>query len=287
MAGKLALQPISGLTYERRVIQPEAPPAGIHGGPADPKHGQPGETAEPYPWIEFLGPHGPYGPGDDELLSEGPEQRTLPAGLGNQNPFGDQTPYGPGLHAGPITKGMPAKDRGPEGTAAHLQQSFEAHSVNTGSQLPARASSNPLQDRWEFFWNAVQGEDLLPPVPGQVSAQAAGIGANDRTSNAYHKANQYGLNMSHRLRRYAYGPIPGNTMWMQPGGRVLHKTLAGPSRPPIGEGPFSGQDMTQAYGIQGAILQDPATEYVSPPQPYVVPAAQQGYDESAPPIELW
>src|SRR5215469_5299135 len=132
MAGNLALQPISGLSYARVVIQPEAGPAGVHGNPANQKHGNVGEIAEPYPWIEFLGPHGPYGPGDDELLSEGPENRTLPAGAFIQDPFSDQTPYY--THAGPITKGMPAKDRGPNGTADYLQQSYEAHSVNTGAQ---------------------------------------------------------------------------------------------------------------------------------------------------------
>lgn len=288
----LGITGIQGLNQERFrvVIQPEAPPAGVHGGSVDPKHGHTGEVAEPYPWIEFLGPHGPYGPGEDQMLSELPEDRTLRAGDIRQDPSGDQTPYY--SHAGPNIPGiMLNHETGPshlpDGVSDYLRKSALAHGTRTNAAEKGRASSNPENDPWLRFWEPVQGEDILPPVPGQVSVAAGGFGTHDRTSNTYHKVNSYQLNTSHRMRRYSTNVVPGNWMWMNPGGRPLHKTLAGPAQVPVGEGPFSGQDQGYGYGPEGAILMDPATSYVTPPLPYTTPPALQGSGESAPVIELW
>lgn len=64
------------------------------------------------------------------------------------------------------------------------------------------------------------------------------------------------------------------------------KSLPGPARPPVGvNSPFYNQNIGQAYDIHGAILQDPATEYVAPPTPYVAPAIQA--DDSMPTIDYW
>lgn len=280
MAG---LQPVTGLPRFRAVIQPEAPPESVHGGPSNPLHGHFGEQATPYPWEEFAGPHGPYGPAEDAMLSDLPESGTLQAGILSQDPAADLTPYL--THAAPHIAGL-EMDRGPEGNARVLKQSMAAHAVKTNASAAGIASSNPLQDHWNGFWNTVQGEDNLMGAGTQTGFQANGFGANDRTSNPFHKSNPYGLNSSHRMRRYATGSIPGNYMWMRPGGRPMVKTLAGPARPATGEGPFYGQDVTQTFGIQGAILMDPATEYQAPPQPYVTPPVTQ-VSESAPVIELW
>lgn len=177
-------------------------------------------------------------------------------------------------------------DRGPDGNSRVLRQSYEAHSVDTGAARKARASSDPQQDHWEGFYNLVAGDDEVPVTPGAIAYQANGFGVNDRRSNPMAKVNQYGFATSHRLRRFATGSVPGNYMWMLPAGRPMNKTLAGPARPATGEGPFSGQDTTASFGYQGATLQDPATEYVSPPQPLVVPATQDSEDY-APAIALW
>lgn len=276
--------PVTGLSSAKFEIRPQAPPESMHGGPVKQAHASPGEQAQPYPWEEFAGPHGPYGI-ENELLSETPEQRTLPAGYLAQDPSGDQTPYH--SHAGPITKGMPASDRDPLGTAEYLNQSWQAHGVKTNAGAKGVASSNPLQDQWNGFWNTVPGDDALTDnkADGQVGPSSFGFGVNDHRSNAFAKVNSFGLAASHRMRRYAQSPIPGNTMWMRPGGRPMVKTVAGTSKPPVGEGPFYGQDMTRDYGIQGVVLMDPATEYVAPPQPYVTPELSSA--ESPPVIELW
>lgn len=279
MAG---LQPVTGLPRFRAVIQPEAPPESVHGGPSNPLHGHFGEQATPYPWEEFAGPHGPYGPAEDELLSDLPESRTFAAGTLDQDPYSDRTPYR--THAAPHITGVEF-DRGPEGNARVLRQSAEVHAVKTNAAAMGFASSNPLQDHWNGFFNLVEGEDMVSPGSNQVAFQANGFGANDRTSNPFHKSNPYGLNSSHRMRRYATGSIPGNYMWMRPGGRPMVKTLAGPARPAVGEGPFYGQDIGRSFDTHGVALTDPATEYQAPPQPYVTPTTQG--TESAPVIELW
>jgi hypothetical protein len=178
-------------------------------------------------------------------------------------------------------------DRGPEGNAEVLAQSWEAHGVRTNAAEKGRASSNPLQDTWIRFWNTIRGEDLVPPLPTATGPAVFGFGNNDRVSNPFHKENQFGLHASHRLRRYAQSPIPGNTMWMQPAGRPMQKSIAGTSRPAVGPGPFYGQDVSLPFGIEGAILMDPATEYVAPAGPRVSPQTQATSIDIAPDVPLW
>jgi len=87
------------------------------------------------------------------------------------------------------------------------------------------------------------------------------------------------------MRRFATGSIPGNYMWLKPGGRPLYKTMAGPARPAVGENsPFAGQDPTLAFGTLGGILTDLPAEYEAPPQPAL---AQAMPDVSVPEIGLW
>jgi len=275
--------PIQGLPNTRVVVQPEAPPEKVHGGPANEFHGNVGERAEPYPWEEFAGPHFPHEPADAAMLGDLPESMTFAAGYLAQDPSGDQTPYH--SHAGPITKGMPAADRDPEGTAEYLRQSYEAHSVKTGASRAGRQGAYVQEDAWTGFWNTVPGDDQVPTVPGPIGASVGGFGVNDHRSNAFAKVNSFGLAASHRMRRFATGHIPYNYMWMNGAGRPLHKFLPGTLNPPIGEGPFQGDDPMNTYGIQGAVLQEPATEYVAPPQPYVQPTTQGM--ELPQEIELW
>ena len=290
----LGITGITGLNTDRFrvVLQPEAAPAGVHGNAVDPKHTQTGETAEPYPWIEFLGPHGPYGPAESDLLSELPESRTLPAGEIVQDPSGDQTPYY--THGGPNIPGLlfnreTGPNHLPDGASSYLEKSRLAHGVRTNAGEKGRQSSNPENDPWTSFYEPIQGEDLLTNDrvrDGQVGPSAFGYGVNDHMSNDFPKVNSYGFNTAHRMRRYSTNVVPGNWMWLNPGGRPLHKTMPHSAYPPTGDGPFSGQDATYGYGIEGAILMDSATEYVAPPQPKVVPAVQ-AYDDVSPVVELW
>ena len=106
---------------------PELTAQEIHGSTVNPKHGVPGETAEPYSWEAYggawgSGGHGPYG-AENFLLGELPENDTFAAGNIAQDPTGDRTPYG--TYAAPSIGGLLFnRDIGPEqlpdGNAAYL-----------------------------------------------------------------------------------------------------------------------------------------------------------------------
>lgn len=277
---------IAGVQGFRTVRQPFADAATMQGGTADPLHGQFGEQTQPYPWQEFAGKIGPFGP-EIGLLADEPESQTLAAGNMTQSQILDKTPYR--THAGPHIDQPKTDDRLPDGNADYLQRSYDAHSVRTNAPAFPRASSNPQQDSWQGFYSVVPGGDMTTNTnkDGQVGPQAFGFGVNDHVSNDFPKVNAYGYNMAHRHRRYATGSVPGNYMWLKPAGRPLSKTLAGPARPAIGLGPFQGDNPMATFSQHGAILSDPATSYVSPPQPYVTPATESGDADIAPVIPLW
>jgi hypothetical protein len=263
---------------------PEAPPFEQQGGPSDPLHGNFGEQASPYPWMNV--PMGPY-PGSIDPLPGivddfGGGESGLAAGLLAQDPTADQTPN---YHAAPFpnegpTARMPdqmdATGRN-DGSTRQLLQSLRIHATNTGAGLRRLFdwTYGSKQDEWTGFFNDVQGEDFVPAIPGSVSSNAGGFGANDHISNAYHKANASGFNTAHRHRRYATGPIPGNTMWMKPGGRPMVRSFTNQHNFPT-SGAFAGDDPGATFGYQGAVLQDIPSEYVAPPQPSLASAAVSG-----------
>jgi hypothetical protein len=261
------------------ISSPEAPPFEVHGGPANPMHKQWGETASPYPW-EVV-PMGPY-PGlmnpIDGMVGSVPGSGSLEAGLMAQDPTSDQTPA---YHAAPFPNEGPAspspdqldKHGRAEGSTRQLLQSLRIHASNTGAGLRRLFAPTQLvkQDEWTGFFNPETGEDLVPPIPGSISSNAGGFGTNDHVSNAWHKANAYGINTSHRHRRFATGPIPGNQMWMKPGGRPMVRSYTGQHNFPV-SGAFAGDIPGATFGYQGAILVDTPPEYVAPPQVSVGPA---------------
>jgi hypothetical protein len=259
------------------VSDPEAPPFQVMGGPADPMHGQPGETAEPYPW-EIV-PMGPY-PGSIDPLPGMVDDRTAAqqnlsaqAGYLAQDPTADQTPA---YHAAPFsTEGPNALQadqmdvrRRNAGSRRQLLNSLWLHAHNTGASLRRLFdfTYGSKQDNWVGFFNPIPGEDIVPTVPGSVGYQANGFGVNDHMSNAFRKQNAYGFDTAHRHRRYAYSPIPGNTMWMKPGGRPMVRSFTGQHNFPT-SGAFAGDDPGYTFGYQGAVLTNTPSEYVAPPQP--------------------
>lgn len=293
-----ALSGLSGLAGIQSidVDQPEATPEERMGGPADQYHGNWGEQAGPYPWESSLamgGSHGPYGPenqmlGDEMWFCE-------PAGDPSQDPTADyNTPSLNKSHASvhnvTISGGVPSQSE-----AIHHQiDQMGNHGSNLGTSrnMTTDQLGYAVQDDWVEVWNVTPGHEDTPTAPGSISNQSGGWGANDHVENTYHKQNGWDLNAAHFHRRYAAGSIPGNYMWMKPGGRPMAKTLAGPARPAIGEGsPFQGDDLGETFAYDnGAILQDQPTQYVPPPEPYLAPpiaatdtASEQGTDGT----DLW
>lgn len=294
MANPNGVQGLQGLTQLQGFVNsdPELSPLELHGGTVDPKHSEWGEDEEPYPWVAYggawgLDTYGSGGPATDELIGSpnGGEARTLPAGYQAQDPTGDQTPYR--SHAGPFPKGRETS-LSPDATSRQLMQSNELHGIDTGAALAHTYMPTmvPKNDTWTGFYNPETGETQLQPIPDQIKGSVGGWGHHDVTQS-FARQNQYGFNTAHRHRRFATGQVPGNSLWLQARGRPLIKSLPGPSRPPVGiNSPFAGQDVGQAFGIDGAILQDPATEYVAVPTPYVAPALQS--DAGPPPeIDYW
>jgi hypothetical protein len=272
--------------------EPEAPPEVVHGSSANPAHGQWGEAAQPYSWqsqlTNYSGHTGPYGL-ENGLLGDENAMQGEPAGQLGHDPYGDLTPYRG--HAAPMTRTL----SGPlpsqyDAVNQQLVQAAEIRSTDLGAsrKFTLTEVGDAQQDHWQGIWD-VSTEPTKYPQPGSDPAHGAsmfGFGTNDRPVNANRKVNLFGFGNGHHHRRFAIGSIPGNYMWMKPGGRAMIKTLAGPARPAVGaNSPFEGDDLGASFGIQGAVLVDVPSEYQPPPSPQV--AAPVNYDEPAPSVPLW
>jgi hypothetical protein len=274
---------------------PQADAADIQGGPVNPKHAQFGETAEPYSWENPAYGNlqrGPFGP-ENELLGDLPESLTFGAGNIAEDPTGDRTPYGPGNHGGPMPRAL-GTSVDPDEISRQLIQSRDLHAIDTnaGAQSLYNPTLNPQQDSWDQLLEVTPGDSMIDPaMPSQLKAAGSqgGFGSHGR-ENTFARQNSYGFDSRHQHRRYATGSVPGNYMWMKPGGRPMIKSLPGPARPATGAGsPFQGQNTGTTFAYDnGAVLQDSALEYVPPPSPYVAPNNTPDYSgESAPVIDLW
>lgn len=278
--------PLTGLSalagYQVQIdADSQATPEERMGGTADPAHGQ--YLAEPsIPRGSRIGPpHGPFGP-ENQLLSD---EFWFMEGGGqpDQDPDFD---YTPNTHAGPWPKGILSGantgDVGPDATASRLAQSYALHSLDKNAKARLQTDrAFALNDEWQTVEQLNPGSDTLQEVPKQAKSGLAGWGTTDRRQSM-ERQNEFGFDSAHQHRRFAVGSIPGNTMWMRPGGRPLVKSFAGPARPPIGENsPFTGQDLGQTFGIDGAVLQNVPTEYVPPAQPNLaVPVTYPGDNDS-------
>jgi hypothetical protein len=220
-----------------------------------------------------------------------PDVGGLEAGFMAQDPTADQTPA---YHAAPFPNEGPAALNADQvdiinrakGSTRQLLDSFRVHAHNTGAGLRRLFDPTMLskQDSWTGFFNPEMGEDIVPKIPGSVSNNAGGYGSNDHVSNAYAKVNRYAFNTSHRHRRYATGPIPGNNMWLKPGGRPMVRSNTGQYHFAT-SGAFEGDDPGATFGLPGAILAEVPSEYAPPPQVNTTSAVID--DQSAPAIPLY
>lgn len=278
MAPLAGLQGIAGsITYD-----PQASAEQRLGGPADPRHGQPyAVPPAQYPWEVLTGVAPPQQYGDQAPLA-GSTDWAQPAGSSDQHPFFDGTPN---THAAPWPKGVEQSVQ-PDAVARQLEQSVAIHATDMGGSRRMHTTVAALQDRWSDFWTVDHGSSLQDAnMPGQLKAAAGGYGTTDRVSS-FARQNGFGFDSVHMHRRFAIGSVPGNYLWMKPGGRPMRKSQAGPARPPVGQAsPFTGQDLTRDFGVQGAVLQDVATEYTAPPEPYLAPSYGPSPDPG--PVSWW
>lgn len=279
------------------VTNPEATPFEVHGYPVHPTHSQPGEQASPYPWENI--PMGPYpglmNPIDGMITEIGNNSNALDAGYLAQDPTADQTPSynaAPFPTEGPTSPTADQLDMAErlKGSTRQLLESASIHASNLGASLKRLFMPQMLarQDDWQAFYNPETGNDNVPKIPGQFGYAANGIGVNDHVSNAYAKVNAYNFNTAHRHRRYAGGAIPGNNMWMKPGGRPMVRSFTGIDHFPL-SGAFANDDPGATFGYQGAILQNIPSEYVAPPEPNLAPnvVATTAPPQSIPEIQFF
>jgi len=276
------------------IASPEAPPFDQQGGTVNPKHAVSGEQASPYPWENA--PMGPY-PGlmqpIDGIIGETSDYG-LPAGMLGQDPTSDQTPStynaAPFLRENPSSKMADQMDihGRAEGSTRQLLDSLRVHASNTGAGLKRLFLPQMLarQDNWTGFFNEVPGEDNTPVVPGSVGMVAGGFNVNDHRSNPYAKVNAYGFNTSHRHRRFATGPIPGNTLWLKARSRPMVRTLTNQYNFPV-SGAFAGDDPGATFSTAGAVLTTVPSEYVPPPQPYLAPVSNNPVASDVPDISYY
>lgn len=286
-----ALQGLTGLSTLQTLQEdtPEASAEEIHGSAANPFHGQTGEQAAPYSSASLAVPaaESAYdGPVEGLVDDTSYFHPLLTAGKLTDDPTSERAPW---THAAPWPKD-PIGDGsvGPDNTLRQVEQNAAIHAIDVGGKRNVQIfTMDPLQDDWRELWEVNPGGVDLTTVPGQMKSGAApgGRGHTDRTQSNAHQ-NSYGFDSKHMHRRYAAGSIPGNYMWMNPGGRPLIKSAAGPARPPIGEGSqFQGNDLGQAFGIDGAVLQSPPVQYVAAPAPYVAPG-YAAYQMEAPMVGI-
>lgn len=273
MQGLTALTAIAG--YQTSINEDaQATPEERSGGTVDPKHGHWDPNANRVAYESQLvqaGGHGPYGP-ESQLLDDD-EWHYFPAGNEMQDPYMDRTPS---RRAGPWPKGIasPVPGENPDDIANQLRQSMAIHAIKTNAAK--RSGYSPLgdinNDTWGGFYEVDPGHTDQQPIGRQAMSSGYAYGTRDR-EHSFARQNEYGFDSAHKMRRYATGSVPGNYMYLEPGGRPLSKSLAGPARPAIGpDSPFGGQDLGQSFSIDGAILQTIPSEYVAPPQPELAPA---------------
>jgi hypothetical protein len=283
MDGLTGLQPLDGpVRLLETAAESQATPEDRSGDPADPRHGQWGQQARPYPWQSSMmanpgGGHGPYGP-ENAFLDDDYWAMT-PAGNASQDDTMDKTPS---TRGGPSPKGVlsgPIPGDGPDDIAEQLQQSMAIHGIRTNAGVRALVPPQALgiqNDTWVDFWEMNPGETMLQPLSRQQMGSSFVFGSRDRTQT-FARQNEYSFDSAHMHRRWATGSIPGNTYWMRPGGRPLVKNIPTVARAANGPtSPFAGDDTMYDFTPYGAVLLATPTEYTPPPQPNLIAANYSG-----------
>lgn len=273
---------------------PFATPEERMGGTAHPFHSHVGEIAVPYSWQSQLVPGAHPGPrGTENQMLADPLWFLESAGSPYEDPdFDYNMPSLTRSHGSVknITLSGPLPNQADSINLQTAQMGNKSSDLHTSRQMQRDQLGLATQDNWQEIWEVNPGSDDVPNTTKQIAFQSAGFGVNDAPSNAYHKTNAFGWEQKHMHRRYAWNNIPGNYMWMIPGGRPLFKSIAGPARPPIGAGSqFEGQDIGFAFSYDtGATLMDTPQEYIPPPSPNIATYTPTYADPmGTDPIDLW
>lgn len=263
-------RPITGLSglagYDVLIDEDsQATPEERLGGVADPRHAEFSPEEQIRRGSRIGEPRGPYGP-DNQMLGD-EVWFFQDGGHPSEDPNYD---YTPATRAAPWPKGIASGPIGrvdPDVIGPRRELSNELHGVDTNADRKRTRDLDAQNDTWETIDQLNPGHTEQAELPKQMKSAGFGWGTTDRVQSM-ERQNEYGFDSAHQHRRWATGSIPGNTMWMRPGGRPLVKNLPGPAKLPVGtDSPFAGDDTGANFGIGGAILQSVPSEYVAPPQP--------------------
>jgi hypothetical protein len=259
LTGITGLAPVSPVF----IPDPGAPAEVIHGGPADPAHGNYlwDTTGYGMPWL--------WQPGVDTadasvaaaLLGSVPPT----AGAGT-DPSLYSAPTETGSHAAPWpsfgTADGAVNDR--DQAAARQLANAELHSYDTGDAL-ARLTNPPVTTQMPWSVEAdyvTAGQSILQPVPEQMTGQLG----RDRVQGTP-ALNADGFDSAHVYRTRATGDVPGNFLWLDGRQRPMQVQVAGRLTYPVGsDTPFAGQ-VPGAGAVDGAVLTGLPPVYSAPPFP--------------------
>lgn len=261
---------LQGLTgFGPQVIpDPGATAEEIHGGPANPAHGQYawGEISRA-PWQSYYGQDpadAAAAPGDLIGLAPG----SLPAGT---DPGAYRDPTSTGSHGAPWPSiGIDNGDvRSRELAAQRQSANQDLHAAPDTSMLRRIGTELVANQQMELTTEAdyvSSGESLLQPVPNQLR----GNFGFDRIQG-YAPINGYGFDSAHVRRPRRTGTIPGNFAWLTGSQRPMVVTFAGRQTWPVAAGsPFEGQQ-PGAGSVDGSALTGLPPTYTPPQTPATGP----------------
>lgn len=257
---------------------PAADAATMHGGPANPAHGE-AFWPDPYryPWT--------YQPG---IPTSG--AASVPAGLpadgvppvlgAGTDPYAYANPTATGSHNAPWprfgTADLAVSDRD-EAARRQLQNTAD-RGLDTGD--PERFQTAPdatSKMPWGFEADFVTiGQTILQPVPDQMRGQAG----RDRIQGTP-PLNEYGFDSAHITRPRAGGHVPGGFLWLRGAQRPMTVRPAGRQTYPVGTGSYFEGQNPGAGSVDGAVLSGLPAAYTPPPLP---PTGNALDTSSAPPV---
>lgn len=272
MAG---LQGLSGIGPVDVVIPvSEATAEQAQGGSADPRHalgalgGVYGYQLTPGVW------QAPYGTANQIIGTMPP---IAPAGAPLQDPRADLTPD---THGAPwptlgLADSVPVDG---EHAATDLQRMAAIHASDTGASQEVTYNIAEPAGNWGTVDYTTPGVSMLATgLPRQLMGNVNGIGSTDRI-HGMARQNEYGFDSAHVYDRRSRIGVPGNYMWMRPGGRPLVIEPHGQTNMFDGQdSPFAGHGLqVQTRTVRGGILQNQPTAYTPPPEPLLAPPLDQG-----------
>jgi hypothetical protein len=244
---------VAPVTRTAVITDPGATPPQIHGGPANPAHGQ-------YTWEDDGSMWLPWEvvPGGPGLMAASVDTALIGSVPPSAEPGFDPDAYANSTMT--LSHGAPwpharvpdignVSDR--EAAAAQSQANMALHSVDSGD--PAAFTTQPIPSTrgdWERMGYVTAGESGLElPGPQMIGNANTGFRRDSGWTEPGDNLNQYGMDSAHVSRYRDVGEFPAPPNSTQGSQRPLTISPASSRSYPVGEGsPFEGQ--VPGYGTE-------------------------------------